>query len=150
MLFDRDQEVLAALLTAIRDRSPDRSPIDVFRVHTSGFWERIKAPVDGEMAPAQFWTVVESNPGLRDHAEIVFSRQARAVGVALARERDLPEEDLLSHAVARALCGVNSAILTCGLDRIARGDDPSVVAGEMLTEADRAYDLLEQGLARSA
>jgi AcrR family transcriptional regulator len=150
MLFDRDQEVLESLLGALRDRPPGTSPLEVFRAHTNSFWNGIKATADGEPPPAEFWRVVGSNPVLRDHAEVIFARHARAIGAALAQERELPEDDLPSQAVARVLCAVNSAVLTRGLDRIAAGEKPGAVADEMLLEADRAYTVLEHGLTSSA
>jgi len=146
MLFDRDREVLDALITAVRGRGTDAAPVEVFRAHTSAFWQRIRATADGEPSPADFWGVVESSPALRDHLEVVFARHARAVGTELARERGLPDDDPSSHAIARALGAVNSAILTCGLDRIARGQAPSAVAEQMLVDADASYDLLEHGM----
>jgi hypothetical protein len=85
-----------------------------------------------------------------DYAEVVFARQARAVAAALARERDLPADDVSCHTTARLLCSVNAAILTAGLDRLARGDDPIAVVEEMLLEATRAYDLLDDGFTSSA
>jgi AcrR family transcriptional regulator len=146
MLFDRDREVLTALVTAVRKRGSTAAPVEVFRAHTSAFWERIKSAAPGEASPADFWSVVESSPALRDHLEVVFARHARAVGIELAHERGLPDDDASSHAIARALGAINSAILTCGLDRIARGGDPAVVAEQMLADAERSYDLLEYGL----
>jgi hypothetical protein len=41
------------------------------------------------------------------------------------------------------------AILTCGLERLTRGDDAPSVVSDMLAQAERAYDLLEYGLARA-
>jgi hypothetical protein len=90
----------------------------------------------------EFWAVVESSPALRDYSEAVFARHARSVAEALAAERGVPEDDPGCHALARALCGVNAAVLTCGLHRIARGDEATAVAREMLIEADRAYGLV--------
>ncbi|HEY1510097.1 MAG TPA: TetR/AcrR family transcriptional regulator [Solirubrobacteraceae bacterium] len=142
MLFDRDSEVLDALLASIRGRA-DGSLVDAFRGHTISFWRRIESGGDGDVAPAAFWRVVQSSPSLRDYAEVVFARHARAVAGALADERELPGDDPSCHALARVLCSVNAAILTCGLDRIAAGQDAVEVAREMITEAGRAYDVID-------
>jgi AcrR family transcriptional regulator len=142
MLFDRDPEVLDALLASIRSRA-DESLVDAFRGHTTSFWRRIESGGNGDVAPAAFWRVVQSSPSLRDHAEVVFARHARVVAGALADERALPGDDPSCHALARVLCSINAAILTCGLDRIARGQDAAEVAREMIDEADRAYGLVD-------
>jgi AcrR family transcriptional regulator len=141
MLFDRDQDVLEALLAAIRGRA-DGSLVDAFRAHTISFWRRIEEDGDGDVTPATFWRVVQSSPSLRDYSEVVFARHARAVAGALADERKLPGDDPSCHALARVLCSVNAAILTCGLDRIAQGEDAVAVARQMIPEADRAYGLV--------
>ena len=75
-----------------------------------------------------------------------FARQTIRVGQELAREWDRPSDDPICHALARALCGVNVAILTCGLGRLTAGEDPATVAPDMIEQADHAYDLLEHGL----
>jgi AcrR family transcriptional regulator len=146
MLFDRDAEVQAALLRAIGDRAPGASLVGVFRAHTRAFWSRLGVVLkDGPLRPG-FWEIVQASPALRDYAEVTFARHAQSVAAALAAERDLPEDDPICHSLARTLCGVNAAILTCGLHRLIRGDDPQDLIGEMLSQADRAYDMLEGGL----
>jgi AcrR family transcriptional regulator len=143
MLFDRDAAVEAALLAALRDRAPGTAVLDVFRRHTRTFWERLEAA-----GPLQrdFWWIVESSPTLRDYAEAVFARHARSVALLLAIEAGAPEDDPGCHALARMLCGINVGVLTCGLHRIAQGQNVHRVAPEMVTEAERAYGLLQQGL----
>jgi AcrR family transcriptional regulator len=143
MLFDRDHEVEAALVGAVRERPPGASVVDVFRAHTEAFWRRLEAT---GMAPNEFWAIVESSPALRDYAEAVFARHARSVARVLAAERGAPEDDPGCHALARMLCGVNVAVLSTGLHRIARGDDAVTVAGEMRAEARAAYGLIGEGI----
>ena len=97
------------------------------------------------MAAHEFWAIVESSPALRDYSEAVFARHARSVARVLAAERGEPEDDPGCHALARMLCGVNAALLTCGLHRIARGDEAATVAREMVIEAQRAYGWIGGG-----
>jgi AcrR family transcriptional regulator len=140
MLFDRFAEVEAALVGAVRSRPPGTPVVDVFRVHTLTFWKRLEAT---GMPQHEFWAIVESSSALRDYAEATFARLACSVAHVLAAERAVPEDDPGSHALARVLCGVNAAILTCGLHRIARGDEAVEVAREMKVAADRAYGLVD-------
>ena len=147
MLFDREDEIGAALLALVRDRPDGASLVAAFRGHTRGFWQRFGRILAGGGNTHGFWEIVESTPALRDYAETSFARQTISVGQELAREWDRPVDDPTCHSLARALCGVNVAILTCGLGRLTAGEDHSAVVGDMIERADQAYDLLEQGLA---
>jgi AcrR family transcriptional regulator len=143
MLFDRDAEVEAALLAAVRDRPPGASPVSAFRAHTTAFWTKLGSLLSEGQLPHGFWEIVEPSPALRAYLEATFAGHARTIASQLAAERELPPDDPICHALARALCGVNAAILTCGLHRLNRGDDPQAVVSAMLVAADQAYDLLE-------
>jgi AcrR family transcriptional regulator len=146
MLFDREAAVEAALVGAVRDRPAGVSLVDAFRGHTHGFWERLRPILDAGPLPPGFWEIVGRSPALRDYAETTFARGARAVARQLARERRAPDDDPVSHGVARALCGVNAAMLVSGLDRLVDGEPAARVIDETLARADRAYDLLARGL----
>jgi AcrR family transcriptional regulator len=146
MLFDRDPEVEAALVAAVRDRPAGTSPVDAFRGHTHRFWERMQSILNDGPLPHGFWEIVQASPALRDYAEATFARQARSVARALAQEHGRPDDDAISHAMARALCGVNAAILVSGLERLVAGEPPGSVIQDTIVQADRAYDLLEHGL----
>ncbi len=147
MLFDRDGEVAAALLSAVSGRAPGGSLVDAFRAHTRDFWTRLEEVLDDGPLPHGFWDIVRAHPPLRDHAEARFARHATAIGDQLAAERDLPPGDLTCHAVARALCAVNSGMLMAGLDRLCGGEAPEAVVAGVIAAADAAYDLLQTGLA---
>jgi hypothetical protein len=90
------------------------------------------------------------SPALRAYAEASFARQADGVGTELAREWRRSPDDPICHALARALCGANMAILVCGLERLTAGEDSATVVADMLTQADAAYDLLEHGMGQYA
>jgi AcrR family transcriptional regulator len=146
MLFDRDAEIEALLLAAVRDRPPGTSITSAFRAHTERFWLRLHQVLRHGPLPHGFWEVVSLNPGLRDYAEATFARQAIAVGAALAAETGADHNDPVCQAAARALCGTNVSLLTYGLDRLIAGDDPETVIADVLAAAQRAYDLLEHGI----
>jgi AcrR family transcriptional regulator len=150
MLFDRDAEVEAALVAAVRNRPDGTSLVDAFRAHTRAFWTRLGMVLEQGPLPQGFWEIVQNSPGLRDYAEATFARHARSVAIALAAERGAPDDDAVSHAIARALCGVNAAMLTYGLQRLTAGDDPEQVVPDTLRHADCAYDLLARGLDRDS
>jgi AcrR family transcriptional regulator len=143
MLFDRDAEILQALLDGLSERPTGSSPVAVFRAHTRAFWAGIELVARGGPGVHGFWGIVRSSSALRAHAEVMFARQADAIALALAAEQGAPDDDPSCHALARMLCGVNAAVLTCGLERITSGGDPRGVASDMIRAADAAYDLLE-------
>jgi len=146
MLFDRDAEVEAALVAAVRDRAPGTSLLAAFRTHTQGFWARLQSVSDDGPLPHGFWEIVQRSPALRDYAEAMFARHAQAVARQLAQERGVADDDPVTHAIARALCGVNAAVLVSGLDRLVGGEAARRVTADMIAQASRAYDLLEHGL----
>ncbi|MGN6871757.1 MAG: TetR/AcrR family transcriptional regulator [Solirubrobacteraceae bacterium] len=146
MLFDREDEVRAALLSLVRGRSDGHALVAAFRRHTREFWERFGRILDGGGNTHGFWEIVQASPSLRDYAETSFARQAISVGEELAREWDRPSDDPICHALARALCGINVAILTSGLGRLTAGEAHGTVVADMIEQANHAYDLLEQGL----
>jgi AcrR family transcriptional regulator len=147
MLFDREDEVEAALVALVADRPDGASLLAAFRRHTRGFWERFGEILSTGTETHGFWKIVEASPALRAYAEASFGRQAQRVGEEIARSWGRPPDEPICHVLARACCGVNVAILTTGLERLTAGDDPATVTRDMLVAADRAYDLLENGLA---
>jgi AcrR family transcriptional regulator len=149
MLFDRDDEVEAALVSAVRDREPGVSLVSAFRAHTRAFWMRLEAVLSKGPLPHGFWDIIEMSPALRDYAEASFARHARRVAAQIAAERGQPEDDAVCEAIARALCGVNAAVLISGLHRLTAGEDAKRVVADTLASAERAYDALEHGIEAS-
>jgi AcrR family transcriptional regulator len=146
MLFDRDEEIRAAMLALTRGCPDGKALVAAFRGHTREFWERFGRILTGGGEVHGFWEIVEASPDLRDYAETSFARHAISVSQALAGEWGRPSDDPICHALGRALCGVNVAILTCGLGRLTAGENHEAVVADMIEQADHAYDLLEQGL----
>jgi len=146
MLFDREQEVGAALVALVVDVPDGAALVEAFRGHTRAFWERFGAVLAGGGDTHGFWEIVRASPALRDYAEASAGRQAREVGEALARAWGRPPADPTCQGLARALCGVNLAFLTCGLERLTDGEDPATVVAEMIEQSGGAYAALERGL----
>jgi len=146
MLFDREDEIGATLLALVRDQPDGASLVAAFRGHTRAFWERFGGILRAGQQTHGFWEIVQASPALRNYAESSFGRQAHDVGTELARAWDRTPDDPICHALARALCGVNMAILVCGLERLTAGEDSAGVVSDMLARAEEAYDLLEHGM----
>jgi AcrR family transcriptional regulator len=150
MLFDREEEIGEALLALVIDAPDGAALVAAFRSHTLGFWERLGAILAGGEETHGFWEIVRASPALRDYAESSFGRQARKVGDGLAAAWGRPPGDPICHALARALCGVNVAFLTRGMDRITDGEEARTVVADMIAQSGEAYAALERGLAAYA
>src|ERR1700748_2400488 len=72
MLFDREEEILAALLALVRDQHDGASLVAAFRGHTRGFWERFAATMSAGGDTHGFWEIVRASPALRDYGEASF------------------------------------------------------------------------------
>ncbi|HEX4008719.1 MAG TPA: TetR/AcrR family transcriptional regulator [Solirubrobacteraceae bacterium] len=146
MLFDREEEIAEALLALVAGPHDGASLVAAFRRHTREFWERFGAILSRGGETHGFWEIVRASPALRDYAEASFGRQARRAGDALAQAWNRPPDDPTCHALARALCGVNVAFLTCGMERLSDGEDAPTVVADMITQSGEAYAALERGL----
>lgn len=146
MVFDREAEIEAALVAAVRDRAPGTSLAGAFHAHTRAFWARLGEVLEHGPLPHGFWEIVEQTPALRDYAEVMNARHGRTVGAQIAAERGLEPADPVCQAIGRALCAVNVSILMYGMDRLVDGAPPREVVDDALAHAARAYALLERGL----
>src|SRR5581483_12227237 len=75
MLFDREDEIGAALLALVRNRPDGASLVKAFRGHTLAFWERFGRILGEGGERHGFWEIVQASPALRDYAEASFGRQ---------------------------------------------------------------------------
>src|ERR1700744_1679914 len=66
LLFDRDPEIRAAILAAIRDRPAGISVLEAFREHTSSFWTRLRDLLAQGPLGHDFWGIVQSSAALQD------------------------------------------------------------------------------------
>lgn len=146
MVFDREPEIEAALIAAVRDRAPGTSLAQAFHAHTRAFWTRLAEVLAHGPLPHGFWEIVQQTPSLRDYAEIMNARHGRTVGAQIAAERGLEPHDPVCQAVGRALCAANASILMHGLERLVAGAPPREVVDDALAHAAHVYSLLEHGL----
>ncbi|MEV0848900.1 TetR family transcriptional regulator [Streptomyces sp. NPDC049954] len=98
LVFDRDSEVEAVLVSAVRDRAPGQSVLDALRaqmVTMSG-----PSPEKGVDA-VRFLELVENTPALREYGRRMWMRHETALAGAVAEESGLPMDDPLCAALAR-------------------------------------------------
>ncbi|KAA9150896.1 TetR family transcriptional regulator [Amycolatopsis acidicola] len=126
LVFDRDDDIEAELLAAVREREPGQSIPGALKEHLLG--GVIQVP--GTPESARFFRMVEETPALRDYAHRMWLRHETALAQAIAEDVGAPEGDIACAALARFALEARD---------LARHSDD---AEEALTTI---FDLLEQG-----
>ncbi|WP_432097001.1 TetR/AcrR family transcriptional regulator [Streptomyces sp. bgisy100] len=126
LVFDREEEVEAGLIAAVRERPEGRSVIEELRAHALKSW----VPIASDPRLRRFAALVDRTPALREYAERMWMRHAGALGAAIAEELGREAGDLACSALARFVLEVPALI---------RGRrDPSAAV-------ETAFDLLVHG-----
>jgi AcrR family transcriptional regulator len=97
LVFDRDEEQEAALVSAITEREPGVSIPEALRrkLHT------LLGAEYGEPELAEFRGLVESTPALGEYASRMWLRHEQALAAAIAAQLDLGEPSPACRALAR-------------------------------------------------
>jgi AcrR family transcriptional regulator len=135
----------AAIVEAIRERAPGESFVAPFRAATHAFLDRVERdPVDETVAIPR---LVAGSTALRNRLFLGWEEESAVLGPVLAEEASEPADDLAPVVVARALAWTHRLTFRAAFTRLLAGEDQRTVAADLRTQADRAYDLLEAGLA---
>ncbi|MFF3765333.1 TetR/AcrR family transcriptional regulator [Streptomyces sp. NPDC001922] len=106
LVFDREEEVEAGLITAVRERPEGRSVVEALRAHALKSW----VPVASDPRLRRFAALVDRTPALREYAERMWMRHASALGAAIAEELGREADDLACSALARFVLEVPTLI----------------------------------------
>jgi AcrR family transcriptional regulator len=125
LVFDRDADVEAALVAAVRDRPAGTSVTSALREHVLR-----RKFVEGDPAADRFTRLIDGNQALRDYAHRMWMRHETALARAIAEDAGRPADDPSCAALA------HFALETAALVR-GRPDPRQTI--------ERAFDLLEHG-----
>jgi AcrR family transcriptional regulator len=140
LFFDEVDAREAALVVAIRERAPGESIPAALRRHqftdcgrmcSSGF--------------ASFARVIEESPALRAKELEVMAHFMSVLAVVL--EEDLECSDLDARIAASLLVGVHWQFFVTARKRALAGKQGAAAARRLRADLERAYELLERGLA---
>ncbi|MEV6578785.1 helix-turn-helix domain-containing protein [Streptomyces sp. NPDC051582] len=132
LVFDEDEGKEAALVAAVRDRSPGQSVLRALRDHLA---HTLVGTGQGSPEFAALTKLVESTPALQEHLDRMWLRHEKALLAALTEATGVPEGDVRTAALARFVMASPS---------LARGhDDPQKALHEV-------FDLLEDGWENAA
>jgi AcrR family transcriptional regulator len=144
LVFRAGEERRAALIAAILERPPGTSLVLPFRRLTAAWLDRIEAdPVEVTVAVPR---LVMGSATLRNGLFLGWEREAAALAPVLAAEAGEPADAVAPAVVARSLAWTHRVVFRQAFARLLAGEDRAAVAAALREEADRAYDLLEQGL----
>ncbi|MGW5365154.1 TetR/AcrR family transcriptional regulator [Actinopolymorpha pittospori] len=142
IFFDRAPQAEQLLTTAIRDRTPDQSPLRALRRLLLDLAEQ-HHPLGGFRENyAHFWRTVQDSPALRSRAREALEELEAHLAALLAEHSDDPHPRLTA---ALALAAYRSVYVT-SLARILTGDNAADVTRDHIAAVDRAFDVLENGL----
>jgi AcrR family transcriptional regulator len=97
LVFDRDEEVEAELIAAVRERPEGQSVIEALRAHALKSW----VPIASDPRLRQLTELANRTPALREYAERMWMRHAGALATAIAAELGREADDLACAALAR-------------------------------------------------
>jgi AcrR family transcriptional regulator len=145
LVFGAGGERRAAIIEAIRTRATGESFVAPFRAATREFLDSVeREPVEDTVAIPR---LVAGSTALRNRLFLGWEEESAVLGPVLAEEAGELAEDLAPVVVARALAWTHRLTFRAAFRRLLAGEDQRAVAADLRAQADRAYDLLEAGLA---
>ena len=149
LFYGRLEEFEEELLAAIRGREPGVSVIAAFR----DFVMRSRGVLqlaDEEAATRQLRDlnrVIGESPALRAREREIFARYTDSLAELIAKETAAKPAAIEPRVVASALIDVHRILIDIVRERTLAGDEASKIRRQLRTQAKRAFDLLEDGLA---
>ncbi|MEV8322075.1 helix-turn-helix domain-containing protein [Kitasatospora sp. NPDC056731] len=133
LVFDQEDDIEAALVAAVRERTPGTSIPQALREHLLLAQTQF-AVHTADPRFADFTRMVQETPALRDYTHRMWTRHETALARAIAEAVAAPEDDVSCAALARFALEARGLIL--------RHPEPR-------RAADEAFALLEHGWAAS-
>ena len=145
LVFEGAVQRTAALQEALRNRGAGGSIVEPFRSATAAFLDRLETePVETIVAVPR---MVMASRSLRERLFLRWEHEAVELAPAVAAAAGEPEDSLVAAAVARSLAWTHRLVVKAGVSGVLAGGDPHALAADLRSQAGRAYDLLERGLA---
>jgi AcrR family transcriptional regulator len=143
LVVHRGQEMIDALIEAVRQTTPGGSVITPFRRLTDALLDAVETgPVEAIVAVPRL--VMGSNT-LRQRLFVGWEQEAAALAPEIARVTGLEPDDFLAAMMARTLSWTHRLIFRAAFTRLLDGEDQREVAAALRVEAARAYDQLQHG-----
>ena len=146
LVFAGGMERIAKLVELVEARPRDASIVEPFRRWTMDYLDRVEHDTVDELTAIP--RLVMRSEQLRARLFVGWEQEAAMLGPVIAEQVGEPPESLAPMVVARTLAWTHRVIFRAAFTRLIAGDDQVKVAADLRAQADAAYDLLDQGLAR--
>jgi AcrR family transcriptional regulator len=124
LVFDEDEDMERALVSAVRDRAPGQSVLHALRDHLV----RTRTALRPD---APHFALVDTTPALREYARRMWLRHEDALAAAVADATGVPHDDPAATALA------HFALETPGLVR--GSEDPAAAMREVFALLERGW-----------
>ena len=145
LAFAGREEGIAQVVTAIAERPPGCSVLDVFRTLTHTVLEVFVARGDEDLLAVA--KIIRGSRALQDRLTVGWESGAAAITAVIAETSGADDDDLVPAIVARTLWFTHRSIFRDALTGLLAGEDREQLAARLAVAADRAYDQLAAGLA---
>jgi AcrR family transcriptional regulator len=144
LAFAGREEGIKQFVTAIAERPPGSSVLDVFRAMTHTVLDVFVAGGDEDLLAAA--KIIRGSRALQERLTVGWESGAAAINAVIAETSGADDDDLVSAIVARTLWFTHRSIFLAALNGLLADEDREQLAARLREAADRAYDQLADGL----
>jgi AcrR family transcriptional regulator len=144
LAFAGREEGIAMFVTAIAERPPGSSVLDVFRAMTRTVLDVLVTGGDEDLLAAA--RIIRGSRALQERLTVRWESGAAAITAAIAETSGADDDDLVPAMVARTLWFTHRSIFLAALNGLLAEEDREQLAARLRVAADRAYDQLAGGL----
>ena len=144
LAFAGREEGIAQFVTAIAERPPGSSVLDVFRAMTHTVLGVLVAGGDEDLLAVA--KIIRGSRALQERLTVGWESGAAAITAVVAETSGAGDDDLMPAIVARTLWFTHRSIFRAALTGLLTEEDREQLAARLQVAADRAYDQLAGGL----
>ena len=144
LAFAGREEGIAQFVTAIAERPPGSSVLDVFRAMTHTVLDVFVAGGDEDLLAVA--KIIRDSRVLQERLTVGWESGAAAITAVVAETSGAEDDDLVPAIVARTLWFTHRSIFLAALNGLLAEEDPERLAARLRVAADQAYDQLAGGL----
>jgi AcrR family transcriptional regulator len=144
LAFAGREQGIAQVVTAIAERPPGSSVLDVFRAMTHTVLGVFVAGGDEDLLAVA--RIIRGSRVLQERLTVGWEPGAAAITAAVAQTSGAGDDDLVAGIVARTLWFTHRSIFRAALVGLLAEEDRERLAIRLRADADRAYDQLAGGL----